>query len=36
MTTPSEALVVGEVDVAKVAEAKEGVSRIEVLPPLEP
>ncbi|WOL01624.1 hypothetical protein Cni_G10341 [Canna indica] len=29
-------LVIGEVEVAKVAEAKEGVSRIEVLPPLQP
>ncbi|CAL9119974.1 unnamed protein product [Musa textilis] len=32
---PSE-VVIGEVEVAKVAEAKEGVSRIEVLPPLQP
>ncbi|THU50199.1 hypothetical protein C4D60_Mb06t17590 [Musa balbisiana] len=29
-------VVIGEVEVAKVAEAKEGVSRIEVLPPLQP
>ncbi|XP_029118344.1 uncharacterized protein [Elaeis guineensis] len=36
MTKPSDALVVGEVEVAKVAEAKEGISRIEVLPPLQP
>lgn len=28
--------VIGEVEVAKVAEAKEGVSRIEVQPPLQP
>ncbi|RZR77068.1 hypothetical protein BHM03_00002044 [Ensete ventricosum] len=32
---PSE-VVIGEVEVAKVAEAKEGVSRIELLPPLQP
>ncbi|CAL9094501.1 unnamed protein product [Musa acuminata var. zebrina] len=32
---PSE-VVVGEVEVANMAEAKEGVSRIEVLPPLQP
>ncbi|KAG6493670.1 uncharacterized protein LOC122000438 [Zingiber officinale] len=30
------ALVVGEVEVAKTAEAKEGVSRIEIQPPLQP
>lgn len=36
MTKPSDALVVGAVEVAKVAEAKEGVSRVEVLPPLQP
>lgn len=29
-------LVVGEVEVAKVAEARKGVSRIEILPPLQP
>ena len=32
----SDQLVVGEVEVAKVAEARAGVSRIEVLPPLRP
>ncbi|KAG9459020.1 hypothetical protein H6P81_003528 [Aristolochia fimbriata] len=31
----SGGLVVGEVDVAKVAETKEGVSRVEVRPPLQ-
>ncbi|XP_058108702.1 uncharacterized protein LOC131251775 [Magnolia sinica] len=31
-----EGAVVGEVEVAKAAEAKEGVSRIEILPPLQP